>query len=284
MSQSSRPHSIIEANQSTPRAAVAARALLAVVVVVPLVVFALLFMLPATRPTLSAHPGIAAAVLTAVLVAAVAPVMLLLRRLHGQSEARLGRSRGAWAAAHGWRYRQEERLIAPDVLSEVDPAVTRPVPVRFEADGSWRDRAAFLQSRDSWVWIRASLSRSRRTVTGVRSQIRLPRVVMITDLNRAAAHVIHAHPAAGLQRIPGPDGTRMVLWTPFGLERVVLDALRPVLPIIDRGVGSTEITVVCAGSWVLISAEFDADAATVERRLDAAVEVAAALERGAPRR
>src|SRR5699024_9691660 len=149
---------------------------------------------------------------------------------------------------------QDERLIAPDVLSEVDPAVTRPVPVRFEADGTWRDRAAFVQSRDSWVWIRASLRRSRRTVVGVRSRIRLPRVVMITDLNPVAAQVIRSRPATGLQRIPHPDGTRMALWTPFGLERVIHGALRPVLPTIDRGVGASKIVVVCSGRWVLLRA------------------------------
>lgn len=284
VSQASRPHSIIGADQPTSRAARAARALLAVAVVVPLAVFAMLFVLPATRPAVSAHPEIAAVVLTVVLVVAITPVLLLIRRLHATSQARLGRSRGAWAAAHGWRYRHEERLIAPDVLSEVGPAVTRPVPVRFEAEGTWQGRTAFVQSRDSWVWIRASLRRSRRTVIGVRSRIQLPRVVMITDLNAVAAQAIRSPPATGLARIPHPDGTRMALWTPFGLERIVHQALRPVLPTIDRGVGASEIMVVCSGGWVLISAEFDADDATVAHRLDAAVDIATALERGAPRR
>ena len=76
----------------------------------------------------------------------------------------------------------------------------------------------------------------------------------------------------------------MALWAPFGLERVIHGALRPVLPAIDRGVGASEIMVVCSDSWVLISAEFDADDATLAHRLDAAVDIAAALERGAPRR
>lgn len=176
----------------------------------------MLFVLPATRPALAAHPGIAAAVLTMALVVALIPVKLLLRRLRGRSEA--------------------------------------------------------------------SLRSSRRTVVGVRSRIQLPRVVMITDLNPVAAQVIRAHPATGLQRIPHPDGTRMALWVPFGLERVVHGALRPVLPTIDRGVGASKIVVVCSGRWVLISAEFDADDATLALRLEAAVGIAAALEHGAPGR
>ena len=282
MSQPYRPYSVVGANQPTRRAGQRARGLLAAAIVVPLVIVTGLFLLPSTRHALTAHPGIVAVVLTVVLAAVVAAV-LLSRRRHQAAEAELAQSRGAWAAAHRWQYRAEERLAAPDVLSEVDPAVTRPVPVQFEANGTWRGRQAFVQSRDTWVWIRASLRKSRRTVVGIQAQIDLPRIVLVTDLNQAAANVVNPRPAHGLSRIPHPAGTRTALWTPNGLERVLLGVLQPMLPALDQGIGATQITMVCSDSWVLISAEFDADDTTVEHRLNAATEIAEALERGAQR-
>lgn len=274
--------SYLPADPRSARGKRRARLLLLGAIVVPLLLFAALFLLPATREVATENVALAATILTVVLLAAVLGVGVAMRRQHRRSEARLEQERGAWAAARGWQYRPEARQIAPDVLSEVDPAVTRPVPVRYQANGSWRGRPAFVQSRDSWVWIRASLRTSRRTVIGIQARIELPRVVLVTDVNQVAAAVIRVQPARGLSRIAHPGDTKAVLFTPKGLERVIVGVLRPVLPALDRGIGATQVTVVCSGTWVLISAEFDADDGTLERRLEAAAGIAEALERGAP--
>lgn len=258
-----------------------ARLLLAGAILVPLLLFAALFLLPATRKMAAENVVLAAIVLTAVLLAAVLAVGVAMRRQRRRSEAALEQERGAWAAACGWQYRPEKREIPPDALSEVHPTVTRPVPVQFEANGTWRGRRALLQSRDTWVWIRASLRSSRRTVVGVQARIELPRIVLVTDVNQVAANLVSPQPAKGLSRIPHPAGTRTALWTPQGLEGVIFGVLQPMLLELDQGVGATQITVVCSGQWVLISAEFDADDATVERRLDTAVQMAETLEHGA---
>ena len=224
------------------------------------------------------EPPIVLAVIAVILVGVVVAGSLARRGGQRRVHAAAGQQRAAWARSVGWSYHPGPREIAPDALSEVETSQRAdPIRITDEATGAHRGRRAFVHSRDTWVRVMSRLDTSRREVAGVEARIDLPRTVVLTRMNAAAARSVRVQPAVGLSRAPQPFGTSTALFTPAGLETVIASVLRPVLEVRHED----WLKIVCSGRWVLISADRDASTAAALRRLDLADQVAGLLEAGA---
>lgn len=223
-------------------------------------------------------PPLVLAVIGVLLVAVIVAGTLARRGGQQRVHAATGQERQAWAQSVGWSYHPGPREIPPDALSEVETSQRAdPIRITDEATGSHRGRRAFVHSRDTWVRVMSRLDTSRREVVGVESRIDLPRTVVLTRMNAAAAHSVRVQPAAGLSRVPQPFGTSTVVFTPAGLESVLAPVLRPVLAAQHE----EWLTIVCVDRWVLISTHRDPSVPASLRRLDLAEQVAGLLEAGA---
>ena len=223
-------------------------------------------------------PPLVLAVIGVALVGVIVAGSLARRGGQRRVHAATGQQRAAWAHSVGWSYHPGPREIAPDALSEVETSHRAdPIRITDEATGQHRGRRAFVHSRDTWVRVMSRLDTSRREVVGVEARIDLPRTVVLTRMNTAAARSVRVQPAVGLSRVPQPFGTSTALFTPAGLETVIATVLRPALEVRHED----WLKIVCAGRWVLISADRDATAPTALHRLDLADQVAGLLEAGA---